>query len=83
VRPAAASRRPPLYAAAREPMRELRELTNETVHLSIPDQHQVDGGSSIARIARRRRSARSGPIGDPQPRFHAEPLPASPCLSAT
>jgi len=26
-----------LYSAAREPMRELRDLTNETIHLSIPD----------------------------------------------
>jgi IclR family transcriptional regulator, acetate operon repressor len=67
VRPAAL-RGGALYAAAREPMRELRELTNETVHLSIPD-----GTKSMVLIDRAdcTQTVRTfSPIGDLSP-FHA------------
>jgi IclR family acetate operon transcriptional repressor len=67
VRPAAL-RGGTLYAAAREPMRELRDLTNETVHLSVPDSTQ-----SMVLIDRTdcAQTVRTfSPIGDLSP-FHA------------
>lgn len=67
VRPAAL-RGGALYAAAREPMRELRDLTNETVHLSVPDSTQ-----SMVLIDRAdcTQTVRTfSPIGDLSP-FHA------------
>ncbi len=66
VRPAAL-RGGALYAAAREPMRDLRDLTNETVHLSIPD-----GTQSMVLIDRAdcTQTVRTfSPIGDLSP-FH-------------
>ncbi|WP_457809068.1 IclR family transcriptional regulator [Kushneria sp. EE4] len=57
-----------LYAAAREPMRELRDATNETVHLSIPD-----GLNSVVLIDRAdcQQNVRTfSPLGDAAP-FHA------------
>jgi IclR family acetate operon transcriptional repressor len=67
VRPAAL-RGGALYAAARGPMRELRDLTNETVHLSVPD-----STNSMVLIDREdcTQTVRTfSPIGDLSP-FHA------------
>jgi IclR family acetate operon transcriptional repressor len=67
VRPAALSGGA-LYAAARDPMRELCDLTNETVHLSIPE-----GTRSMVLIDRVEctQAVRTvSPIGDMSP-FHA------------
>lgn len=57
-----------LYAAAREPMRALRDATNETVHLSIPD-----GLNAVVLIDRADcdQNVRTfSPLGDAAP-FHA------------
>jgi IclR family transcriptional regulator, acetate operon repressor len=67
VRPAAL-RGGALYAAAREPMRELRELTNETVHLSIPD--STKSMVLIDRADCTQTVRTFSPIGDLSP-FHA------------
>ncbi|HEX7932152.1 MAG TPA: IclR family transcriptional regulator [Paraburkholderia sp.] len=67
VRPAAL-RGGALYAAAREPMRELRDLTNETVHLSVPD--STKSMVLIDRADCTQTVRTFSPIGDLSP-FHA------------
>ncbi|WP_211329599.1 IclR family transcriptional regulator [Kushneria marisflavi] len=57
-----------LYAAAREPMRALRDATNETVHLSIPD--GINNVVLIDRADCDQNVRTFSPLGDAAP-FHA------------
>ncbi|MGI4859976.1 MAG: IclR family transcriptional regulator [Janthinobacterium lividum] len=57
-----------LYAAAREPMRRLRDATGETVHLSIPD--STNSVILIDRVDCHNNVRAYSPIGDVSP-YHA------------